>query len=1073
MSGNTLLERIKKLRNNESEIKNISPQEKIYTDMNQQTENFIVTDNKPNNSSVETVEIVQNSPVNVRIVKGYKPCDPGKKRRKSNNRCVKPENFQNESFYDNDEEIIPVKKSTSVYNPKPCPDPSKARKMDNNRCVDPNKHKDALFYESNEELEEIKKRAPVKKSPVYNPKPCPDPSKARKKDNNRCVDPNKHKDALFYESNEELEQIKKRAPVKRSISGGSKSYKPCPEGKARKRDNNRCVDPNKHKDALFHESDDQLEEIRKKAPVKRSISGGSKSYKPCPEGKARKRDNNRCVDPNKHKDALFHESDDQLEQIRKIAPVKKSTSGNTSKIRKPCPEGKVRKKDSNRCVDPSKYNKSELYTDEDYDILLKNKETIDKYKTVDKPLDKPLDKTSDKKLITLNEESIMDSRNSKKGINDIDKLRSVSLEESIELERKEDEKKVNESVILQRSRYDEDYLERILSRKLLTPSRLSRVTKQPMSIEMLKRKLDQGVSYKPCPKAYQYRTVDGNCVNIPGYSSKNYIEEKIVDRIEKHVIQNKYTIPEVIIDVIKYSLHNLRDDQIYALMNIRKNKGFLLNWGTGLGKTLVAATASQVYLKENPGNKIIFISPASLKENFVKELNNIQAQNINKNYKFLSFEAFTKYNIQSDSIEDFSCEKSFVIIDEAHNIRNIDTDKSKKAYSCLLKADKKLLLTATPFINNVDDLYVIFNSIIDEGNIQTSVISNILNDPKSVEILKEKLKGKIYTKILTNNEDYPEKRIYYKFIQMDESHGEKYIGIMKGVDDYGMKNAEVFLNGIRKASNVIQDSNSPKLIEIFTNNSFNIDYSKKTVIYTHWIGYGTEPIEIILRQKGLSYGIFSGNLSQQEKNILIERYNRDEINTLIITDSGSEGLDLKNTRNLLITEPKWTSSGIDQIIGRAVRYKSHESLPEEERYVNIYKFLLISKDTYTLIRDYLHRVYKKNINDIDIDDSIIREIFDELNSSKTENLLTSDIQLYRTIINKDNIYKKLFNILKSISIDENDIKESQNYRKKYSEEPVYKDDLSIDLSKSNVINYDNRSELISNSYKRSLEIEFE
>jgi hypothetical protein len=52
----------------------------------------------------------------------------------------------------------------------------------------------------------------------------------------------------------------------------------------------------------------------------------------------------------------------------------------------------------------------------------------------------------------------------------------------------------------------------------------------------------------------------------------------------------------------------------------------------------------------------------------------------------------------------------------------------------------------------------------------------------------------------------------------------------------------------------------------------------------------------------------------------------------------SEGITLKNTRQVHILEPSWNMSKINQIIGRAVRNYSHNDLEKEYRDVQIYKY---------------------------------------------------------------------------------------------------------------------------------------
>jgi hypothetical protein len=60
------------------------------------------------------------------------------------------------------------------------------------------------------------------------------------------------------------------------------------------------------------------------------------------------------------------------------------------------------------------------------------------------------------------------------------------------------------------------------------------------------------------------------------------------------------------------------------------------------------------------------------------------------------------------------------------------------------------------------------------------------------------------------------------------------------------------------------------------------------------------------------------------------------IKLIMITASGAEGINLKNTRYVHIIEPYWHMVRLEQVIGRAVRTKSHCSLPLKDRNVEIY-----------------------------------------------------------------------------------------------------------------------------------------
>lgn len=62
----------------------------------------------------------------------------------------------------------------------------------------------------------------------------------------------------------------------------------------------------------------------------------------------------------------------------------------------------------------------------------------------------------------------------------------------------------------------------------------------------------------------------------------------------------------------------------------------------------------------------------------------------------------------------------------------------------------------------------------------------------------------------------------------------------------------------------------------------------------------------------------------------------DIIKTIMITQSGAEGVSLKHVRQVHILEPYWNHIRMDQVIGRAVRTASHVDLPPAERNVLVY-----------------------------------------------------------------------------------------------------------------------------------------
>jgi hypothetical protein len=62
------------------------------------------------------------------------------------------------------------------------------------------------------------------------------------------------------------------------------------------------------------------------------------------------------------------------------------------------------------------------------------------------------------------------------------------------------------------------------------------------------------------------------------------------------------------------------------------------------------------------------------------------------------------------------------------------------------------------------------------------------------------------------------------------------------------------------------------------------------------------------------------------------------IRVLMITSSGAEGIDLKNTRFVHIVESYWNMVRVEQVVGRARRICSHQDLPSKYRTVQVFYY---------------------------------------------------------------------------------------------------------------------------------------
>lgn len=105
-------------------------------------------------------------------------------------------------------------------------------------------------------------------------------------------------------------------------------------------------------------------------------------------------------------------------------------------------------------------------------------------------------------------------------------------------------------------------------------------------------------------------------------------------------------------------------------------------------------------------------------------------------------------------------------------------------------------------------------------------------------------------------------------------------------------------------------------------------------------------------ESGIGYVEFHGGIkTMEERQIGKEVFNMPEnkhgeyIKIMLISPAGSEGLSLRNVRQVHIMEPYWNEVRITQMIGRGVRQCSHKDLPMEERHVDIYRYRIARRNS--------------------------------------------------------------------------------------------------------------------------------
>jgi len=176
-----------------------------------------------------------------------------------------------------------------------------------------------------------------------------------------------------------------------------------------------------------------------------------------------------------------------------------------------------------------------------------------------------------------------------------------------------------------------------------------------------------------------------------------------------------------------------------------------------------------------------------------------------------------------------------------------------------------------------------------------------------------------------------------------------------------------------------------------------INKKPKFMLYT-----GTETAEEkeILRNIYNSQWEFIPNgLRGELEKIHVNNFMGEIVKIIMITSSGAEGINLKNTRYVHIVEPYWNMVRLDQVVGRARRICSHHDLPENLRTVQVFL--------------YISTLSEKQSNDDNNKELIIRDV----SKLDKKTPITTDESLYEISRIKNDINQQLQKAIKESSID--------------------------------------------------------
>ncbi|MCA1819743.1 MAG: DEAD/DEAH box helicase, partial [Halobacteriales archaeon] len=372
-------------------------------------------------------------------------------------------------------------------------------------------------------------------------------------------------------------------------------------------------------------------------------------------------------------------------------------------------------------------------------------------------------------------------------------------------------------------------------------------------------------------------------------------------------------------------------------------------------------------ISRGKARSILILTPASLAAQWQQELWDKFGERFVK-HDDLEFQGFGKHDKIVASIDTaksaqhypdiIAREWDLCIVDEAHYLKNKKTQRYSLADD--ITARHALMLTATPIQNNLIELYNLIN-LIKPGLLGTmqNFEEEYIGDAQGRVLLHAQRLQTLLQQVLIRNRrhetglKFPERKV--ETHRVKASKGE--YDLHRAVSDF-IRNYKAFFEShlalmvlerevassapalSKTIDNMMQKVHDPEVAKAMEDLKHQADAIKrnakvnlisdiatntkeKMIVFTQF----RETQELLarrLQQEGVKNVKFHGGLTPGRRRRALEEF-RDDIQVLVATDSGSEGLNLQFCHILVNYDLPWNPMRVEQRIGRVHRIGQESS----------------------------------------------------------------------------------------------------------------------------------------------------
>lgn len=153
---------------------------------------------------------------------------------------------------------------------------------------------------------------------------------------------------------------------------------------------------------------------------------------------------------------------------------------------------------------------------------------------------------------------------------------------------------------------------------------------------------------------------------------------------------------------------------------------------------------------------------------------------------------------------------------------------------------------------------------------------------------------------------------------------------------------------------------------------------------------------------------FHGGIDTETRDSNKKTYNLSDnkfgkiIKIIMISPAGTEGINLRNTRQVHIVEPYWNEVRIEQIIGRAIRICSHADIPMDERKVDVFRYKMVRSNGKETTDERLESIARKKNNLLISFTEAVKEAAIDCELFKNHNMIGTKYKCFK--FNEDSLF---------------------------------------------------------------------